>query len=85
MSAMLQWAQRADVHRAHYQKKSISREQYEHWASHDLLFDLLRGDHPGQSFCQRFDIQDNIISSAYYSHNYHTQFINYIERYYVQQ
>jgi len=83
MSAMLRWAQRPKLVGDH--KCKVSRAHYEAWLKQDLVFDLLRGDHPGRSFCRRFAVNDYIIENAHYSQNYHEQFINYIEKYYVQQ
>lgn len=40
--------------------KKISMEQYESWKK-DAVFDGLRGLRYGQSFCNSFGIQDNIL------------------------
>ena len=46
-------------HRPEYNKK-ISRHEYEQWAR-GFVFEGLRDLRYGQSFCNRFNIRDNIL------------------------
>lgn len=46
-------------------KKLISKEDYDQWAR-GFIFEGLRNQRYGQSFCNYFDIQDNIL---YYANN----------------
>jgi hypothetical protein len=39
---------------------TVSREQYDQWAR-EFVFDTLRQLRYGQSFCNHFDINDNIL------------------------
>jgi hypothetical protein len=41
-------------------KNCISYHNYEQWQQ-EFVFDVLRGVRYGQSFCNRFDITDNIL------------------------
>lgn len=41
-------------------RRTVSRHQYQNWRK-QVLFDVLRGLRYGQSFCDRFDISDNIL------------------------
>lgn len=43
--------------------KKVSKLEYAHWAR-GFIFEAMRDQRYGQSFCNRFDIQDNIL---YYS------------------
>jgi len=40
--------------------QSVSRADYEQWRQ-EFVFDALQGLRYGQSFCNRFDITDNIL------------------------
>jgi hypothetical protein len=40
--------------------KKITQDQYQRWKK-SSLFDRLQGLPPGQSFCNRFDIEDAIL------------------------
>lgn len=55
--------------------KQVSRRDYEQWAR-GFVFDGLRNLSYGQSFCKRFDIQDNIL--------YHTSLVADAERYIME-
>jgi len=41
----------------------VSREQYRQWAA-GFVFEALRDQRYGQSFCRQFDIKDNILYYA---------------------
>jgi hypothetical protein len=58
--------------------KRISQEQYEIWKK-DAVFDGLRGLRYGQSFCNSFDITDNIL---FFTLN-HVDADEYIRRLYI--
>ena len=58
---------------------SISQEQYLQWAG-KYLFDALQNQRPGQSFCNHFEIQDNIL---YFCDNAKTAH-RYIQKNYVK-
>jgi hypothetical protein len=57
----------------------ITQEQYQQWAR-GFVFEGLRNQRYGQSFCRHFGITDNIL---YYERDYQTADA-YIRRYYVQ-
>lgn len=44
----------------YYQEHRITRDQYKTWRQH-VIMDSLRGQRYGQSFCNFFNITDNII------------------------
>ena len=58
--------------------RAVSQHQYDTWKEQGLL-DVLSGIRYGQSFCDRFDIQDNIL----YYYRDHKQADAYIKRYYL--
>jgi len=58
--------------------KRITLEQYEDWRK-DAIFDGLRGIRFGQSFCNSFDITDNIL---FFTLN-HVDADEYIRRLYI--
>ena len=58
--------------------KKISMEQYEIWKK-DAVFDGLRGLRYGQSFCNSFNIQDNIL---FFTMN-HVEADEYIRKLYI--
>ena len=58
--------------------KKISMEQYEIWKK-DAVFDGLRGLRYGQSFCNSFGIQDNIL---FFTMN-HVEADEYIRKLYI--
>lgn len=58
--------------------KKISKKQYELWRS-SYLFDAIRGVRYGQSFCNHFDITDNILFYDDRSENCH----RYICKHYI--
>lgn len=60
--------------------KKISQDQYQRWKK-KLVFDRLRGLRAGQSFCNQFDITDNIL---YYESLEGERFFQYIEENYIQ-
>ena len=43
--------------------QTVSPEQYRQWAA-GFVFEALRDQRYGQSFCRQFDIQDNILYYA---------------------
>lgn len=43
-----------------HQSKKISKSNYDQWAA-EFVFEGLRGQRYGQSFCNHFNIQDNIL------------------------
>jgi len=57
----------------------VSQEQYQQWAR-GFVFEGLRNQGYGQSFCNRFGITDNIL---YYERDYQTADA-YIRKHYVQ-
>jgi hypothetical protein len=57
----------------------VTREQYQQWAR-GFVFEGLRDQRYGQSFCREFGITDNIL---YYERDYQTADA-YIRRHYVQ-
>ena len=58
--------------------RTVSQRQYQSW-KRQALFDVLRGVGYGKSFCDRFDIQDNIL---YYDRNAE-RCESYIKRHYL--
>ena len=59
--------------------KTITKEQYRQWAA-GFVFEGLRGQRYGQSFCNQFGIKDNIL---YYSSTVE-EADRYIQRNYVR-
>ena len=57
----------------------VTQEQYQQWAR-GFVFEGLRNQRYGQSFCNRFGITDNIL---YYERDYQTADA-YIRRHYVR-
>ena len=57
----------------------VTQEQYQQWA-HGFVFEGLRNQRYGQSFCNRFAITDNIL---YYERDYQTADA-YIRKHYVR-
>ena len=78
------WAQFMNSRENQDLRGSISRDDYAAWQK-TMTFDLLKGNHIGKSFCEHFGVTDYILDNAYYSENYHTRVIDYIENYYVQK
>lgn len=60
----MEWTVR-EIMRDHDDTKNrtVSREEYEQWAR-GFIFEGLRNQRYGQSFCNRFDITDNILFYA---------------------
>jgi len=58
---------------------TITQQQYQDWAR-GFVFDGLRDQRYGQSFCNRFGIRDNIL---YYAQDYQTA-DRYIREHYVK-
>lgn len=61
--------------------KIITQHQYQTWKQ-QVLFDRLQGLRTGQSFCNYFDVTDNIL--YYYAITEETRILDYIEENYVQ-
>lgn len=59
--------------------EKVSKQEYEQWAR-GFVFDGLRDLRYGQSFCNRFGIQDNIL---YYARTYH-EADQYIQKNYLR-
>jgi hypothetical protein len=62
------------------QPRAITPDQYRTWQDQSV-FDMLSGQRYGQSFCDRFDIQDNIL----YYYRDQAQADDYIKRHYLHQ
>lgn len=61
--------------------KTITQQQYQTWKQR-LLFDRLQGLRAGQSFCNYFDVTDNIL--YYNAISGDTRIFDYIEENYVR-
>jgi|VirMetMinimDraft_7_1064189.scaffolds.fasta_scaffold08356_5 hypothetical protein len=59
--------------------KKLTKDQYQQWKK-SCLFDRLQGLPPGQSFCNRFDIEDAIL---YYCGMSFSQTDEYIKKTYL--
>jgi hypothetical protein len=59
----------------------ISQDDYELWLK-DVIWDALHGQRYGQSFCNRFDISDNLL---YYTTWPPEQLDEYIKKHYVDR
>ncbi len=66
-----------DLCREHVKPGRVTAEQYRQWAA-GFVFEAMRDQRYGQSFCNRFKIHDNILfyerdlarADAYIRHNY---------------
>lgn len=45
----------------HTQSKTISKQDYEHFRK-EYIFDQLKGSRYGEAFCERFQIDDPVVS-----------------------
>lgn len=61
-------------------RKKISQDDFEIWEQ-DVIWDCLHGIRYGQSFCNRFNISDNLL---YYTTWPPTQLKDYIQKHYVE-
>lgn len=60
--------------------QKIQRAEFESWKKESVM-DMLKGLRYGQSFCNKFDITDNLL---YYCINEENQVNQYIEKNYLQ-